>query len=62
MNATAEKELEKLLNKIEEHVLKFHVSLGSYLGSSELPPPIGSGTFVKFSTLAHVVYGILTAA
>lgn len=58
MNVT----VEKLLNKIEEHVLKFHVSLGSYLGSSELPPPIGSGTFVKFSTLAHVVYGILTAA
>lgn len=66
MNVGTEKELaelrEKLLNKIEEHVLRFHVSLGSYLGSSELPPPIGSGTFVKFSILAHVVYGILTAA
>lgn len=66
MNITTEKELEelreKLFNMIEEHVLKFHVSLGSYLGSSELPPPIGSGTFVKFSTLAYVVYGILTAA
>lgn len=66
MNTLTEKELEelreKLLNPIEEHVLKYHVSLGSYLGSSELPPPIGSGTFVKFSTLAHIVYGILTAA
>jgi len=66
MNVATEKELEelreKLLNKIEEHVLKYYVSLGSYLGSSELPPPIGSGTFVKFSILAHVVYGILTAA
>ncbi len=66
MNITTEKELaelrEKLFNKIEEHVLKFHVSLGIYLGFSELPPPIGSGTFVRFSTLEHVVYGILTAA
>ncbi|OGN55182.1 MAG: hypothetical protein A3D96_06560 [Chlamydiae bacterium RIFCSPHIGHO2_12_FULL_44_59] len=66
MSTLTEKELEELrealLNKIEEHVLKYHVSLGSYLGSSELPPPIGSGTFVKFSTLAHVIYGILTAA
>ncbi len=66
MNALTEKELEELrenfLNKIEKHVLKYHVSLGSYLGSSELPPSVGSGTFVKFSTLAHVVYGILTAA
>ncbi len=66
MNVITEKELaelrEKLLNKIEEHVLRFHISLGSYLGSPEVPPPIGSGTFVKFSILAHVVYGILTAA
>jgi hypothetical protein len=66
MNIPAEKELEelreKLLNKIEEHVLKYHVSLGSYLGYSELPPPIGSGTFIKFSVLSHMVYGILTAA
>ncbi len=66
MNTLTEKESEELrenlLNKIEEYVLKYHVSLGSYLDSSELPPPIGSGTFVKFSTLAHVVYGILTAA
>lgn len=65
MNTLTEKEQEELrenlLNKIEGHVLKYHVSLGSYLGSSELPPPIGSGTFVKFSTLTHVVYGILTA-
>jgi hypothetical protein len=66
MNNLTEKEKEELrenlLNKIEEYVLKYHVSLGSYLGSSELPPPIGSGTFVKFNTLTHVVYGILTAA
>jgi hypothetical protein len=66
MKNQTEKELEesreKLLNKIEEHLLKYHVSLGSYLGSSELPPPIGSGTFVKFSTLSRVIYGILTAA
>lgn len=66
MNTLTEKEQEELrenlLNKIEEYVLKYHVSLGNYLGSSELPPPIGSGTFVKFNTLTHVVYGILTAA
>ncbi len=54
--------LKKLFNNIKKHVLDFHVSLGSYKSSSALPPPIGSGTFVKFSNLAHVVYGILTAA
>lgn len=53
---------ERLFNLIEIHVMKYHVSLGSYLGSSELPPPIGSGTFVKFSIPSHTIYGILTAA
>lgn len=66
MNSLTEKELEelreKLFNKIEVHVLKYHVSLGNYLGSSELDPPIGSGTFVKFSIASHGIYGILTAA
>ncbi len=66
MSILTEKELEelreKLLNRIEEHVLKYHVSLGSYYGSSVLPLPIGSGTFVKFTVLTHVIYGILTAA
>lgn len=47
---------------IEAHVLKYHVSLGSYHGSPELDPPTGSGTFVKFSIASHVIYGILTAA
>ena len=53
---------EKLFNHFETHVLKYHVSLGSYLDLSELPSPFGSGTFVKFSIPSHTIYGILTAA
>jgi hypothetical protein len=53
---------EELLNYIEKHVLSYHVSLGSYLGYSELPTPTGSGTFVKFSISSHSIYGILSAA
>lgn len=53
---------EQLFNLFETHVLKYHVSLGNHLGGSELPPPIGSGTFVKFSIPSHTIYGILTAA
>lgn len=53
---------EQLFNHIEAHILAYHVSLGSYLGSSVLPPPCGSGTFVKFAIPSHTVYGILTAA
>jgi hypothetical protein len=53
---------EELLNYIEQHLLAYHVSLGSYFGHSELPDPIGSGTFVKFSISSHSIYGILSAA
>lgn len=53
---------EELLNFIEQHVLAYHVSLGSYLGHTDLPIPTGSGTFVKFSISSHSIYGILSAA
>lgn len=66
MSNQSEKNLEyireKILNDIESHVLSYHVSLGSYFGSTDLPLPIGSGTFVKFSVSSHIFYGILTAA
>lgn len=62
MYLTTSNELRQLLNEIQEHISKYHVSLGDYLGSSELPSPIGSGTFVKFSIRSHTIYGILTAA
>jgi hypothetical protein len=57
--------LEKLFEMTSEHVLAHHVSLGGSSDNPDIlsPAPIGSGTFVKFSILDHmVVYGILTAA
>ena len=62
MNTLIEKLREKLFDKIEVHVLKYQVSLGSYRGTSELDLPIGSGIFVKFRISSHVIYGILTAS
>jgi hypothetical protein len=56
--------LEKILDEASEHILAHHVSLGSPSpAGASLPPPNGSGTFVRFSIQqGFVVYGILTAA
>lgn len=55
---------EKMVSEASEYVLAHHVSLGnSYANPSiPLPPPNGSGTFVRFKIDAGIVYGILTAA
>lgn len=57
--------IDMLFEKAGEHILIHHVSLGDSPGNPDIisPPPIGSGTFVKFSIQENlVVYGILTAA
>jgi hypothetical protein len=57
-------DFDEMMKEASDHVLGHHVSLGvsSGIPSLLLPPPIGSGTFVRFALPSGTMYGILTAA